>query len=160
MHLTLKLAIMLAVKITAEQPTDQPMTTLSQSLSPVIAPSQYVEIEDTSGLQFLNPDLAQRKTAKIRLSNGLEAYLISDPQADQSSASVAVKTGSWNDPEEYPGMAHFCEHMLFMGTIRFPKENGFSSLIADYSGQMNAFTAPDRTVYLFAAWYGRLSDAR
>lgn len=113
--------------------------------------SSFTEIEDRSNLPLLNADLAQRQTAKIRLSNGLQALLISDPQADESSAALAVQAGSWDDPDEYPGMAHFCEHMLFMGTKRFPKENEFSSLIADYSGKMNAFTAPDRTVYMFSS---------
>lgn len=109
------------------------------------------EIADEAGLSFLNPDLSLRKTAKIRLANGLEAYLISDPLADQSAAAMAVNAGSWNDPSEYPGMAHFCEHMLFKGSQKFPNENEFSSLIADHNGLTNAFTAPDKTVYMFSS---------
>lgn len=111
----------------------------------------YEEVEDLSHLPLLNSDLKERKTVKIRLANGLEALLISDPGADQSAAALAVNAGSWDDPVEYPGMAHFCEHMLFMGTKRFPGENEFSSLIADHSGMMNAYTAPDRTVYMFSS---------
>lgn len=113
--------------------------------------ASYEEIEDLSNLPLLNSDLKERQTGKIRLSNGLEALLISDPNADQSAAALAVNAGSWHDPDEYPGMAHFCEHMLFMGTKPFPKENEFSSMIADYNGQLNAYTAPDRTVYMFAS---------
>jgi len=109
------------------------------------------EVEDLSDLPFLNPDLASRKIAKMRLSNGLEALLISDPSADQSAAAIAVKAGSWDDPLEYPGMAHFCEHMLFMGTEKYPSENEFSALISDYCGMTNAFTAPNRTVYMFSS---------
>jgi insulysin len=109
------------------------------------------EIADLSELPLLNPDLADRKTQKLRLPNGLEVLLISDPEADQSSAVVTVEAGSWNDPQEYPGMAHFCEHMLFMGSHTYPNENEFSKMIADYNGQTNAFTASDRTVYMFAS---------
>ncbi|MBF8263465.1 MAG: Secreted/periplasmic Zn-dependent peptidase insulinase-like [Parachlamydiales bacterium] len=109
------------------------------------------EIIDEANLPLLNPDLSTRKTAKIRLVNGLEAYLISDPQADQSAAAMAVQTGSWDDPIEYPGMAHFCEHMLFKGSQKFPNENEFSTLIADNNGLTNAFTASDRTVYMFSS---------
>jgi len=108
------------------------------------------EIKDTSNLPILNPDLSERKTAKIRLINGLEVLLISDPGADQSAATISVEVGSWDDPKQYPGMAHFCEHMLFMGSHTYPGENEFSKMLADYNGTPNAFTAPDRTVYMFA----------
>ncbi|MDE3046035.1 MAG: insulinase family protein [Verrucomicrobiota bacterium] len=110
----------------------------------------YEEVTDESGLVLRNPDLKERKIAKIRLPNGLEAMLISDPGADQSSAAVSVGAGSWNDPEEYPGMAHFCEHMLFLGTGKYPDSNEFFNNLSNYSGVSNAFTAPDRTVYMFS----------
>ena len=113
--------------------------------------SPYQEIADEANLPILNPDLSTRKTAKIRLSNGLEAYIISDANADQSAAALAVNAGSWMDSDEYPGMAHFCEHMLFRGSQKFPNENEFSALVADNNGQANAFTANDRTVYMFSS---------
>ncbi|MBS0626124.1 MAG: insulinase family protein [Verrucomicrobia bacterium] len=116
------------------------------------APTDPIEeIADQSELPYLNPDLSDRKTLKIRLANGLEALIVSDPQADQSSAAIAVEAGSWQDPQEYPGMAHFCEHMVFMGSHTYPSENEFSKLVSDYNGQTNAFTSSDRTVYMFAS---------
>lgn len=108
------------------------------------------EIKDTSNLAILNPDLAERKVAKLRLVNGLEVLLVSDPKADQSAAALSVEVGSWDDPKQYPGMAHFCEHMLFMGSHTYPSENEFSKMITDYNGQTNAYTGPDRTVYMFS----------
>jgi insulysin len=111
----------------------------------------YTIIEDQCDLPFLNPDLADRKTLKLCLGNGLEVLLISEAKADQSAASVSVGAGSWSDPLEYPGMAHFCEHMLFLGTKKYPNDNEFSTLISDYAGMTNAFTAPNRTVYMFSA---------
>jgi insulysin len=128
------------------------MTTTAERTAP------YQEVTDTSGLQILNPDLKERRIAKIRLKNGLEVLLISDPGADQSSAAVAVEAGSWNDPEEYPGMAHFCEHMLFMGTQKYPDCNAFFNSISDFGGIMNAFTAPDRTVYMFSSQHEGFSQ--
>lgn len=111
----------------------------------------FLPIEDQSMLPLLNPDLAERKTAKLRLHNQLEILLISDPEADQSGAAMAVEAGSWDDPLEYPGMAHFCEHMLFMGTKEYPDEHEFQSLVSDFAGITNAYTAPNRTVYMFAS---------
>ncbi len=119
-------------------------------VSIVAASQRYEKIEDLCTLKIVTPDLAERKTAKIRLSNGLEAYLVSDPGVHQSCAAVAVEAGSWQDPEEYPGMAHFLEHMLFMGTKPYPNESEYMSYIAEHGGERNAYTAPDRTVYSFS----------
>lgn len=52
----------------------------------------------------------------ILLPNGIEALLISDPTTDKASAAIDVKAGHLNDPEDLPGLAHFCEHLMFMGT--------------------------------------------
>ncbi len=123
-------------------------TVLMTAVSPM---SNYTVIEDCCNLPLLNPELKERKTAKLRLANGLEVLLISDPSADQSAVSMCVGAGSWSDPLEYPGMAHFCEHMLFMGTKKYPSENEFFTYVSDYAGQTNAFTAPNRTVYMFSA---------
>lgn len=109
------------------------------------------EIQDASFLPLLSPDFAERKTLKMRLDNGLELLLISDPRADNSAAAVCVGAGSWNDPSEFPGMAHFCEHMLFMGTEKYPDENEFMARVSDYGGMTNAMTTSDRTLYMFSS---------
>lgn len=110
----------------------------------------YTPIEDQNNLKILTPALAERKTAKIRLNNGLEAYLVSDPGATQSAAALAVEAGSWQDPKEYPGMAHFLEHMLFMGTKAYPSEAEYMQYMTDHGGERNAYTAPDHTNYIFS----------
>lgn len=52
----------------------------------------------------------------IMLPNGMEALLIQDATTDRSSASMDVRVGHLNDPEDLQGLAHFCEHLMFMGT--------------------------------------------
>ncbi len=110
----------------------------------------YQVIEDQSQLQYLNPDLSKRKTAKIVLDNGIKAYLISDANFQKSAAAATIEAGSWNDPNEYPGMAHFLEHMLFQGTAAYPDESEFIKFINDHGGQNNAFTGNAYTTYLFS----------
>ncbi|MDE3056078.1 MAG: insulinase family protein [Verrucomicrobiota bacterium] len=112
---------------------------------------EAVFIEDRSALPLLSPEVANRKIAKMRLSNGLEVLLISDEKAELSAAAVAVHVGSWSDPEKYPGMAHFCEHMLFMGTETYPDENAFMRLVSEWGGSTNAMTTSDRTIYAFSS---------
>ncbi|MCB1107420.1 MAG: insulinase family protein, partial [Chlamydiia bacterium] len=110
----------------------------------------FIEVQDQSPLQILTPSLSERKTAKIRLNNGLEAYLISDPKADQSAAALSMEAGSWNDDPRYAGIAHFLEHLLFMGSEAYPEENAYDKQIWDNGGTLNAYTASDRTVYIFS----------
>jgi len=35
--------------------------------------------------------------------------------AERSAAALDVHVGHFSDPVDLPGLAHFCEHMLFLG---------------------------------------------
>ena len=107
-------------------------------------------VPDKNPLKILTPSMKSIETRKLILSNDIEVFLISDADARQSSAAMAVNVGQWNDPEAYPGMAHFCEHMLFMGSKKYPDENYFTQLIHDHGGSNNAYTKTDRTVYMYS----------
>lgn len=104
----------------------------------------------TAATPILTPAFAQRETAKIRLDNGLEAYLISDPAADKSSAGLCLEVGSWDDPSDAPGMAHYVEHLLFLGTEKFPDESEFDRFVGDHGGETNAHTGDLETCFFFA----------
>ena len=85
----------------------------------------------------------------IELSNGLRALLVSDPTTDMSAAAVDVNVGSAADPRHIPGLAHFCEHMLFMGTEKYPDENEYNRYLSQNGGGSNAYTSGDHTNYYF-----------
>ncbi|MGH2638906.1 MAG: hypothetical protein ACRDF4_06450, partial [Rhabdochlamydiaceae bacterium] len=53
----------------------------------LLAENGYQKVQDACTLKIVTPDLAERKTVKIRLTNGLEAFLISDPGVHQSCAA-------------------------------------------------------------------------
>lgn len=112
--------------------------------------AEFTLIDDQAKLPILTPSFAKRQTAKIRLTNGLEAYIISDPLIDKASAVLTVKTGSWEDPKGYPGTAHFLEHMLFLGTKKFPNESEYDRYISEHGGLSNAFTSNGYTSYIFS----------
>ena len=67
-----------------------------------------------------------------------------------SSAAVSVKAGSWDEPAEYPGLAHFLEHMLFAGSKQYPSAGYFDSLVATAGGYSNAFTENTETNFYFS----------
>ncbi|CAJ0962033.1 unnamed protein product, partial [Mesorhabditis belari] len=90
-----------------------------------------------------------REYRGLELTNGLRVLLISDPKADKSAAGIDVNVGHLMDPWELPGTAHFCEHMLFLGTDKYPSENEYSKFISSHGGMTNAFTSSDNTNYHF-----------
>ena len=55
--------------------------------------------------------------------------LISDPGISQASAALDVHVGSFSDPVDVPGIAHFAEHMCFLGTQKYPDEADFKYII-------------------------------
>lgn len=58
-----------------------------------------------------------------------------------------------------PGLAHFCEHLLFMGSTQFPQENAYSEFIHAHGGSTNAWTAASNTNYFFSIGADHLSGA-
>jgi insulysin len=86
----------------------------------------------------------------VVLSNKLEAILISDSSADKAAAAMDVRVGSLFDPPAYQGLAHFLEHMLFLGTSKYPAEDEYQSFLAKHGGMSNAFTADNHTCYFFS----------
>jgi len=39
----------------------------------------------------------------------------------QAACGLCVGVGSFSDPPEVQGMAHFLEHMVFMGSEKYPQ---------------------------------------
>ena len=85
----------------------------------------------------------------IELNNGLRAILVSDKEADKAAASMNVAVGSGDDPKDREGLAHFLEHMLFLGTEKYPKPGEYQQFIKSHGGSHNAFTAFQNTNYFF-----------
>ncbi|XP_013911896.1 PREDICTED: nardilysin [Thamnophis sirtalis] len=67
----------------------------------------------------------------------------------QSAAALCIGVGSFSDPNELPGLAHFLEHMVFMGSSKYPDENGFDAFLKKHGGSDNASTDCERTIFQF-----------
>lgn len=59
----------------------------------------------------------------------------------------------------HAGLAHFLEHMLFLGNKKYPGESDFDSFCASSAGYSNAWTSMDRTVYHYVLAHDRLRDS-
>lgn len=60
-----------------------------------------------------------------------------------------TSVGQLQDPADLLGLAHFLEHMLFMGTKRYPDEAEYTNYLTKNKGSCNAYTALDTTNYQF-----------
>lgn len=92
----------------------------------------------------------------IRLSNGLRALLISKKDygesttsSDIAAACLSVNVGSFNDPRKAMGLAHFLEHILFMGSEKYPEESSFNNFLVANGGNDNAETSSEYTKFYF-----------
>ena len=89
----------------------------------------------------------------------MRVLLVSDPFTSRASASIDVGVGSWSDPEDIPGLAHFLEHMLFLGTEKYPQEGEYRRFLGSHAGLQNAYTIYENTNFYFAVSPKFLSGA-
>ncbi len=106
--------------------------------------------------QAPNDETAYRR---FTLDNSIKVLLVSDPKLNKSSASLAVGVGSISDPKDRQGLAHFLEHMLFLGTEKYPDESDYSNYLRSNGGYNNAYTAEDHTNYHFEIRHEALEGA-
>jgi secreted Zn-dependent insulinase-like peptidase len=84
------------------------------------------------------------------LSNNIKYNITHNNDLDSTYVAVCVKTGSLYNPPEYQGLAHFLEHMLFLGSEKYPEENHLDKVLKMYGGHSNAFTSATETMYYFS----------
>ena len=85
----------------------------------------------------------------ITLTNGLRALLVHNPESNKSAAALAVNVGHFDDPNHRQGLAHFLEHMLFLGTEKYPDGSEYQKFINEHGGSNNAWTATEHTCFFF-----------
>lgn len=113
------------------------------------------------------------------LDNGLRVLLVSDlkpgeevrseveedaeeedeEEEKMAAAALAVGCGSFSDPDQLPGLAHFVEHMVFMGSEPYPQENAFDLFITSSGGTNNAYTDCESTVFHFDVNTAHMAEA-
>jgi len=85
----------------------------------------------------------------LELDNGLKVILASDTKAEKASAALAVAVGANDNPQGQEGLTHFLEHMLFLGTKKYPEAGEYKTYINEFGGSNNAYTAANHTNYFF-----------
>lgn len=124
-----------------------------------------------SQLQVLETPIKSENDKKdyrlIKLPNGLKALLIYKPTEDGeqnniediAAVKLTIKVGSSDDPPHAMGLAHFLEHILFMGSTKYPVENSFTDFLSANGGHDNAMTGYENTSFFFDVAGKVLEDA-
>ena len=99
--------------------------------------------------EVIKSPLDSREYKVIVLRNDLRVLLVSDNETEDSAAAMDVAVGSFSNPSDYEGLAHFCEHMLFYGSEKYPEEGAYSEFLTSHGGYDNAYTSTLNTNYHF-----------
>jgi len=92
------------------------------------------------------------------LDNGVKVVYVEDSLLDKTIVSVAVNIGSLANPKDYQGLAHFLEHMLFLGSKKYPEENTYEKAVKKFGGMSNAYTDHFHTVYYFSVFNNGIEE--
>ena len=100
-------------------------------------------------IKIKKPKFDLRKFVGGKLDNNIKYVFIQDDHLEKSFVTVAVNVGSYSNFKDYDGIAHFLEHMLFMGSKKYPNEKYYFEELNKLGGYSNAYTSSNETVYFF-----------
>ncbi|CAK9254097.1 unnamed protein product [Sphagnum jensenii] len=138
-------------------PTDQlcyRVITLANGLSVLLIHDPSVsEAESNANNSKENGNAANATTSmELDYMNNLTT------QTAHAAAAMCVGVGSFSDPKDAQGLAHFLEHMLFMGSSKFPNECEYDNFLSEHGGSSNAFTETEYTCYYFDVMQSYFKD--
>ena len=90
------------------------------------------------------------KSRLTKLPNGLRIATCEMPHAETAAMGIWASVGGRHEPASLNGISHFIEHMLFKGTQRRSARRIMEE-VEGVGGDMNAFTAEERTCYYATA---------
>ncbi len=121
--------------------------------------SSFAALAETCPTIVVSSPADRKDYCYIELDNRLKVLLVSDPTTDLSAAALDVYTGSGSDPDDWQGLAHFLEHMLFLGTRKYPQVDGYQEFLKNHGGFGNAWTSFSHTNYHFSVGTDYLEPA-
>jgi len=100
------------------------------------------------------------RTQLTTLPGGLRLAICEMPHAQTVAMGIWASVGGRHEPAALNGISHFIEHMLFKGTTRRSARRIMQE-IEGVGGDMNAYTAEERTCYYATAaaeYFPRICD--
>ncbi|GAB1605438.1 nardilysin isoform X2 [Argonauta hians] len=105
--------------------------------------SEEEEEGSSAGSDAAHSDDDDRETCKV----GPKRCSVGNKK--KAAAALCIGVGGMSDPPDIQGLSHFLEHMVFMGSEKYPKENEFDDFLSRHGGYSNAWTDYEATVFYF-----------
>ncbi|KAH9417729.1 Nrd1 complex RNA-binding subunit [Dermatophagoides pteronyssinus] len=107
----------------------------------------------TDQIVIANEQIINDHTKKLlKIPNFLE-------QKQENGILIRSEIGSVQDPKPVQGMAHMLEHLLTMGSEKYPEENTIDDFLSSNGGFQNAHTDFEHTIYEIRVHPKHLSHA-
>jgi nardilysin len=108
-------------------------------------------ISDPAPLSETSAEESGSETSQHEVeSEGSESEDEGDETAEKlAAAALCINVGSFSDHGHIQGLSHFLEHMIFMGSSKYPSENEYDSYIKKCGGSDNAETNYEETSFYF-----------
>lgn len=84
-----------------------------------------------------------------KLSNGLDVITIENNNVPLVTISIAVRNGSFTEPEEFAGLSHLYEHMFFKANAVLPSQEVYMNRLHQLGIVFNGYTSDEVVVYFF-----------
>ncbi len=81
------------------------------------------------------------------LSNGISVVSVPLPNTEAVTLMVFMGVGSRFERDDQQGLAHFTEHMVFKGGVRYKSTREISEALDAVGGEFNAYTSHEYTVF-------------
>ncbi len=112
-----------------------------------------------TGYCMPRPSDTSLRPPQTTLANGLRVRLLPLSGHSQAAAMVRVHAGAHDALRDYAGLAHFLEHLLFLGSRGYSAEEGLMAFVQGCGGQLNASTRERHTDFFFQLPAGQLEPA-
>lgn len=94
--------------------------------------------------------MAQKSPYKTKtLSNGLQVVVVENRTVPLATIAIAVRTGSFTEPDSYAGLSHLYEHMFFKANRALPSQEQFMARVRELGISYNGYTTDEVVVYYF-----------
>lgn len=79
------------------------------------------------------------------LPNGISLVMVPLSNTGSATTMILMGVGSRYESEKQQGLAHFTEHMVFKGGVRYPTTQAITQALDAVGGEFNAFTSHEYT---------------
>ncbi|XP_055592600.1 nardilysin-like isoform X2 [Uranotaenia lowii] len=125
-------------------PTDRP-----RKLLPTNSSSTFDESDDAASVTSATNELDESSGGGSDDEASVAGEGSDEDGEKLAAAALSIGVGSFSDPRSVQGLAHFLEHMIFMGSEKYPTENEYDAYIRKCGGSDNAVTDLEETTFFF-----------